>query len=57
MIKNKPARWEIWVQSLVWEDPLEESMAIHYSIFALENTHGQRSMMGYNPWGCRVRHD
>ena len=25
---------EIWVQSLVWEDPLEESMATHSSILA-----------------------
>ena len=24
----------MWVQSLGWEDPLEEEMATHYSIFA-----------------------
>ena len=23
----------------------------------LENPHGQRSLAGYIPWGCRVRHD
>jgi len=23
----------------------------------LENSHGQRSLAGYSPWGCRVRHD
>ena len=23
----------------------------------LENSHGQRSLVGYSPWGCRVRHD
>ena len=23
----------------------------------LENSHGQRSLEGYSPWGCRVRHD
>ena len=34
MVKNLPAVWEIWVQSLGWEDPLEESMAIHSSILA-----------------------
>ena len=22
----------------------------------LENPHGQRSLAGYSPWGCRVRH-
>ena len=26
--------WETWVQSLVWEDPLEEGMATHSSILA-----------------------
>ena len=24
--------WETWIQSLGWEDPLEEGMAIHSSI-------------------------
>ena len=23
----------------------------------LETTHGQRSLVGYSPWDCRVRHD
>ena len=23
----------------------------------LENPHGQRSLVGYCPWGCRVGHD
>ena len=23
----------------------------------LENPHGQRSLVGYSPWGCRVGHD
>ena len=34
MVKNPPARWEAWVRSLGWEDPLEEGMAIHSSILA-----------------------
>ena len=29
MVKNPPAMWEIWVQSLGREDPLEEGMATH----------------------------
>ena len=33
-VKNLPAMWETWVQSLVWEDPLEEGMATHSSILA-----------------------
>ena len=33
-VRNPPAMWEIWVQSLSWEDPLEESMATHSIILA-----------------------
>ena len=36
IVKNSPAMWKTWVQSLVWEDPLEENMAPHSSIFAWE---------------------
>ena len=31
-IKNLPAMQETWLQSLSWEDPLREEMAIHLSI-------------------------
>ena len=34
MLKNLPARWENWVQSLGREDPLEKGMATHSSILA-----------------------
>ena len=34
MVKNPPAVRETWVQSLGWEDPLEEDMATHSSILA-----------------------
>ena len=34
IVKNPPAVQETWVQSLGWEDPLEEGMAIHSSILA-----------------------
>ena len=34
MVKNLPAVWETWVQSLAWEDPLEEGIATHSSILA-----------------------
>ena len=33
-VKNLSATWETWVRSLGWEDPLEEGMATHSSIFA-----------------------
>ena len=33
-VKDPPAMKEIWVQSLGWEDPLEEGMANHSNILA-----------------------
>jgi len=38
--------WEIGVQSLGWEDPLEKGMTTHFSVFAWR----QRSLAGYNFW-------
>ena len=32
--KESPAMRETWVQSLVWEDPLEKGKATHSSILA-----------------------
>ena len=46
-VKNPPAMRKTWFPSLGWEDPLEEIMGTH------ENPHGQRSLVGYNPWGCK----
>ena len=37
MITNQPAKQETWVQSLGWENPLEERMATHSSILAWKN--------------------
>ena len=34
MVKNLPAVYEIWVQSLGQEDPLEMELATHSSILA-----------------------
>ena len=34
LVKNPPAMWETWVQSLGWEDPLQEGMATHSIILA-----------------------
>ena len=36
MLKNPPAKQEMWVQSQGGEDPLEEEMATHSSIPAWE---------------------
>ena len=42
----------IWVWSLHWEDPLEEEMATTPGFLPGES-HGQRSLVGYSPWGCK----
>ena len=60
LVKNPPAMWETWVRSLGWEDPLEKGLATHSRILAWRipwTERGQRSLVGYSPWGHRVRHD
>ena len=34
LVKNPPAMQETWVQSLGWEDPVEERKATHSSILS-----------------------
>ena len=38
LVKNPPATWEIWVQSLGWEDPLEKGIATPLQYSGLENS-------------------
>ena len=45
LVKNLPVIWETGVQSLDWEDPLEEVMATLSSSFALENPQEQGSLL------------
>ena len=33
-VKHLSTVWEIWVQSLGWEDPLEKDMGTHFGILA-----------------------
>ena len=54
-VKRLPTVQETWVQSLGWEDPLEKEMATHSSILAWK-IQGQRSLVGYSPWGRRESH-
>ena len=42
LVKNLPAMRETWVQSLVWEDPLEKGTATHSSILAWRNPPGRK---------------
>ena len=57
IIKTLPAIQETQVWSLGEDDPLEKEMATH-SIFMPRESHGQRSLVGYSPWGHkRVGHN
>ena len=42
---------ETQVQSLGEVDPLEKEMVTHSPVFLPGKSHGQRSLMGYSPWG------
>ena len=55
MVKNLPAMQELQemqFRSLGQEEPLEEGMATH-SVFLPGESHGQRSLAGYGPQGCK----
>ena len=38
LVKNLPAMWETWLQSLGWGDPLEKVIATQLQYSALENS-------------------
>ena len=48
LVKNLPAMWETWVQSLGWEDLLEKEKATLSSILAWRN-----SWAVYSPRGSK----
>ena len=49
--KNTPAMWETHVWSLGGGDLLEKGMATHSSISFFGESHGQRGLVSYSPWG------
>ena len=49
MVKTPPAVQEMQVQSLSQEDPLEEGILTPVTLPG--ESHGQRSLAGYGPWG------
>ena len=56
MVKNPPAKKEIQIRSLGWEDPLEKGMAPHSSTLAWEIPWTEEPG-GCSPWSHRVGHD
>ena len=60
VVKNPPATGDIrypWVQSLGWEDPLEEEMTTHCSIFAWRIPWKEEPGGLNSPGSQRVGHD
>ena len=54
--ENLPTKQETRVQSLDWEDAWRSKWQ-PTPVYLLRKSHGQRSLAGYSPWGCkRVGH-
>ena len=52
MVKNSPAKQEIWVQSLVEKIPWRSKWQPP-PVFLPEKSYGQKSLVGDSPWGCK----
>ena len=46
MVKNPPANADLSVGKIPWRRKRQ-----HTPVFLLEESHGQRSLAGYSPWG------
>ena len=57
VVNKPPAKQEMRDQSQYQEDPLEGKWQ-PTPVFLTGKFHGQRSLVDYNPWGCkRVKHN
>ena len=52
MVKTLPAKRKTWVQSLGWEDLMDEDIANHSSIPGKSPWIEQPGRL-YSPWGCK----
>ena len=52
MVKRLSTVRETWVRSLGQEVPLEKEMK-PTPVFLPGESHGQRILVGYSPWGCK----
>ena len=53
LVKNSPAMQEAMVQFLGQDNSPGEGIGYSPQHSCLENPHGQRSLVGYSPWGHR----
>ena len=52
MVKNPPAMWETWIQSLSWEDPPEEGWQSTPVFLPRESPQAEElGGLQYSPWG------
>ena len=67
-VKNLPAMQETWVQNLDWKNKTKQNKTWTGKIlwrrewrpspvFLPGDSHGQRSLAGDSPWGCRAGHE
>ena len=52
MLKNPPAMQETWLQSLGWKIPWRRAWQ-PTQVFLPGEPRGQRSLVGYSPWGLK----
>ena len=56
MVKNPPAsaadmregQFDPWVRKILWRRKWQPT-----TVFLPKESHGQRSLAGYSPWGCK----
>ena len=54
--KHLSTMWETQVQSLGWEDPVPWRRKWQSTLGLLPGkSHGQRTLVGYRPWGHKVK--
>ena len=56
MVKRLSTMWETWVRALGWEDPQRRKWQPTPALLP-DKFCGLRRLVGYSPWGHRVRHD
>ena len=50
--RHKRSRFDPWAETTLWRRAWQPT-----PVFLPGESHGQRSLAGYSPWGCRVGHD
>ena len=49
--RRRSLRFDLWVGKILWRRAWQPT-----AVCLLRKSHGQRSLVGFRLWGCRVRH-